>query len=94
MNTITKPYEKFIYWIDANELESVKTQVKDAGYSVSRALKTPCEVLNARGKKVMIGTPEIWSLICKRQGSWYRDSNRAGKYLLVSAERLPEAFEP
>lgn len=94
MNTkSTKGFSKYIYWLDKAQLQETKTTLKQDGYKVSQALKTPCEVLKAKGKKVTVGTPGIWSLVCKRQGSWYRDSNRKGQYMLVSDHRLSDQLE-
>ena len=43
----------------------------------------------ASGARVFYASPQAWNRVCARQGSWYRDSDRAGQYMLVSAERLP-----
>ncbi len=54
---------------------------------------TPCQVLRASGTKVVYATPEIWSRMCVRQGSWYRDSKRNGQYMMVSEHKLPHTFD-
>jgi hypothetical protein len=89
----TEQFSKYIYWLDKTELDDIRAALKLQGYSFSRAMKTPCEVLKAKGKKLVYGTPGIWSLVCKRQGSWYRDSNKNGKYMLVSDHLLDEKYD-
>jgi hypothetical protein len=55
-------------------------------------LLTPCQVLKSSGNTIIYAPPEIWSRICVRQGSWYRDSKRAGKTMVMSEEKLPEVL--
>ncbi len=33
-------------------------------------------------------SPEVWSATCRRQGSWYRKSGKAGLYLIISSFEL------
>ncbi|MGD8999512.1 MAG: hypothetical protein PVF75_03785 [Granulosicoccaceae bacterium] len=82
-------FNRHLYWIDDNDFSTVKSQLRDAGYRLAAALKTPCEVLNATGNKLYYARPAVWSRLCVRQGSWYRESDRAGKTMLMSKERLP-----
>ena len=93
MGTDTE-FKKYIYWLDRVQFDGLKDELRRAGMKTSKVLKTPCEVLKASGDTVRVAAPEIWSLLCKRQGSWYRESDRAGKLMLASARRLPEAFDP
>jgi hypothetical protein len=42
--------------------------------------------------KIMSVSPKVWSETCHRQGSWYRDSEKAGRYLIISSFAL-DGFE-
>jgi hypothetical protein len=92
MNT-AHTFNRYLYWIDDNVFGGIKSQLRDAGYRFASALKTPCEVLNATGNKLYYARPGVWSRLCVRQGSWYRDSNKAGKILLMSEQRLPQFMD-
>lgn len=83
---------KYIYWLEQAELQQMKTELKQDGYKIGRILKTPCEVLNAKDNKVLFAAPSVWNLVCKRQGSWYRESDKNGKYMLVSDHKLNETY--
>jgi hypothetical protein len=91
--TTTRPYTRYIYWLDKDVLKAVKPELKSFGYQLKGAKMTPCETLNARGKVVFYAGPQLWSRLCTRQGSWYRQSDKAGKTLLVSDHPLPEVMQ-
>jgi len=38
--------------------------------------------------KIIRVSPEVWSETCHRQGSWYRESGKAGQYLIISSFEL------
>ena len=86
-------FSKYLYWLSKDELDQVKPGLKAAGIKLAAVLKTPCEVLKASGNKALYASPTVWSTICKRQGSWYRASDRAGKYMLISEQRLPASCD-
>lgn len=90
----TKVFSKYLYWLTEDQLEQVKPAIKQAGIKLGNVMKTPCEVMKASGNKALIASPVIWSTLCKRQGSWYRDSERNGKYMLMSETRLPHICDP
>lgn len=83
----------YIYWLDKSELNALKPVLQQAGLRLAGVLFTPCEVLRATGNKVLYAGPELWSRLCVRQGSWYRDSANAGKTMVVSENKLPDAFD-
>jgi hypothetical protein len=87
--TAQATYTRHIYWLDEAAFKSARALLRQQGYRVNGVLKTPCEVLNARENKVLYAAPPLWSRICVRQGSWYRQSDKAGKTLMVSEARLP-----
>ncbi len=92
--TTSKTFSRYIYWLNNDTLKTIKPELTSYGYKVSSANLTPCETLNASGKKVVYAKPQIWSRMCPRQGSWYRESDKAGKTLLVSDHPLPEIMQP
>lgn len=92
--TTEKLFTRYIYWLDKDEFNVIKPTLLSFGYKLSSAKLTPCESLNASGKTIIYAYPQIWSRLCTRQGSWYRESNRAGKTLLVSDHPLPEVMQP
>ena len=42
--------------------------------------------------KIISVPPEVWNSTCRRQGSWYRKSEKNGRYLIISSFEL-EGFE-
>ena len=85
--------KRFIYWLNENDLAVIKPDLISRGYKLSSAKMTPCETLSAHGKKLIFATPKTWSRMCIRQGSWYRESDKSGKTLLVSEHRLPSSMD-
>jgi len=85
---------RHVYWVDTAALPAVKADLEERGFRLATARLTPCEVLRAAGDTVFHAAPEVWNRVCARQGSWYRESDRQGWHLLLSARRLPDAFEP
>ncbi len=86
-------YKKHIYWIPGSEFMNLMDDLESTELKLKPVKKTSCETLNAKNKTVRYASPEIFSGLCKRQGSWYRESNKAGCYLVVSEEKLPEQYE-
>lgn len=84
---------QYLYWFSQDDWGSAKPQLKQAGYGLSRTLMTPCQVLRSHGKKLVYAPPSIWSFLCNRQGSWYREGERNGHTMLMSDHQLPEAFD-
>jgi hypothetical protein len=85
-------YKKHIYWFPHSEFVQFENDVKSIGFELKSARKTSCGTLNAKGNTVRYASPEIFNGLCGRQGSWYRESNRSGSYLVVSEEKLPEEY--
>jgi len=81
-------YLRYTYALDAGELERLRRELSARNQSIVEVEKTPCKVLDPQ---IPIGyaTPEAWNRgSCRRRGSWYRRSEKAGKYLVGSAFRL------
>ena len=86
-------FRRHIYWIEESQFGQIKTQLKKQGIKLSAALKTPCETLNAQGNKAFYASPGVWNRVCVRQGSWFRESDKSDKTLVVSETRLPEQYD-
>lgn len=84
---------RYLYWMKKDDFERAKGLLEDKGYRMNFTVMTPCQVLKSRGKNLLYAPPKIWSGICKRQGSWYRASDREGQYMMMSDHRLPEFMD-
>jgi hypothetical protein len=74
--------------LDERELARLKAELSARNQALPEIEKTPCKVLDP---KIPVGaaTPDSWNQgSCQRRGSWYRRSEKAGKYLVGSAFRL------
>ncbi len=81
-------FVRYSYWITPEEFPRI-ARALESTFETSNAQKVPCEPL---GRNVEVGfvLPEVWSLLCKRQGSWYRAASRAGQIVVVSSVELGE----
>lgn len=84
---------RHLYWLSKRDLQKAESVLIQCGYKLSGALLTPCQALRSKGKKLVFVKPSIWSRICKRQGSWYAESEKNNMYLISSDHRLPKALE-
>ncbi|NNE35160.1 MAG: hypothetical protein HKN13_07995 [Rhodothermales bacterium] len=87
------PSRLLLYWFDRDAFFSAKRALLDEGTRVVSCKLTPCQVMRASGNTVVYATPEVWSRMCVRQGSWYRKSDRFGQYMMMSERKLPPAFD-
>lgn len=85
--------ERHLYWLEKDDFLWAKDWLKGQGYKLAAARLTPCQVLRATEKRVYYAPPALWSLMCNRQGSWYRESKRNGQYMMMCEERLPEEMD-
>ena len=83
----------YLYWFTEEAFNRAKEALIKEGVEVVSSKLTPCQVMRASGNKVVYATPEVWSRICVRQGSWYRNSKRFGQYMMMSERKLPGAFD-
>lgn len=81
-----------IYWLPAQTFQALGNALHPMGLRLRGSKMTPCETLRAGGDTVVYATPQVFSRMCKRQGSWYRDSVRNGQFLVLSPRRLPAPF--
>jgi len=84
-----RSYEKFTYWLTESEVKQLSEALSERKIRIKTAKSvvcTPLDILN----KISVVRPETWNDLCGRQGSWYRASDRAGLYLVVSSFDLSE----
>ena len=80
-------YQKFCYWVNLDRLKKVKEKFKKTGTEMVEEARIPCRVLRS---SVEIGfvAPSAWGGFCKRRTSWYWNSEKAEKFLIVSNKPL------
>jgi hypothetical protein len=76
-------YKKFCYWVDPRGLEKVRMDLEVKSIQLTEEVRIPCRVLK---ESIEIGyvTYSAWDGFCKRRTSWYRRSDRVGKFLIAS----------
>jgi len=80
-------YKKFCYWVDLHGLKKVRESIEQKGEELDDEVRIPCRVLRS-SRDIGNIVPEAWDGFCKRRTSWYRRSNKAGKFLMVSNTSL------
>jgi hypothetical protein len=80
-------YKKFCYWVDFHRLKAVRSNLEGTKIDLPDESRIPCRVLRA-SKEIIYLLPSAWDGFCKRRTSWYRKSNMAGKFLIVSNSPL------
>jgi len=80
-------YQKFCYWVDLHGLEKVRENIEKKGEELDDEARIPCRVLRL-SREIGYIIPEAWDGFCKRRTSWYRRSDKAGKFLVVSNTSL------
>lgn len=94
INTDRQKSPLLLYWFDEEAFHRAKRALTSTGFELVSSKLTPCQVMRASGNKIVYATPEVWSRMCVRQGSWYRQSRRFGQYMMMSEQKLPEAYDP
>ena len=80
-------YQKFCYWVDTDDLKKVKEYIEQKGEELDDEARIPCRVLRSSRDIGYLGPP-AWDGFCKRRTSWYRKSDKRGKFLVVSNTSL------
>ncbi len=83
-----KPYRKHIYWLNKDRVPALKNDLKTQGIKPKYAKGIVCTPMD-RITKIAIVAPSVWNETCRRQGSWYRSSEKNGRYLVISGFELP-----
>ncbi|MEW6374936.1 MAG: hypothetical protein AB1502_04000 [Thermodesulfobacteriota bacterium] len=76
-------YQKFCYWMDLRGLRKVRNSFEERGIPLTDEALIPCRVLRS-SMEISYLAPPAWKGFCKRRTSWYRKSEKAGKFLIVS----------
>jgi hypothetical protein len=81
-------YQKFCYWVDFHGLRNIRENLEGKGEELDDEARIPCRVLRT-SREIAYLAPSVWdSGFCKRRTSWYRSSDKAGKFLVVSSISL------
>ncbi len=88
-------YQKFCYWIDSHGLRRVRENIEQKGEELDDEARIPCRVLRPSTETIFLAPP-AWNGFCKRRTSWYRKSEMAEKFLMVSNSplNLPDIDHP
>jgi len=80
-------YKKFCYWVDLHGLKMVKKDIEGKEIDLPDETRIPCRVLR-ESMSIALIAPSAWNGFCKRRTSWYRKSDKAEKFLIVSKKPL------
>jgi hypothetical protein len=80
-------YKKFCYWVDLHGLKKVREDIEQRGSELDDEARIPCRALRS-SRDIVYLAPPAWDGFCKRRTSWYRGSDKAGKFLVVSNKSL------
>lgn len=88
-------YKKFCYWIDSHGLKIVRKDLEWREIQLDDETRIPCRVLRSSTETIFLAPP-AWNGFCKRRTSWYRKSEMAEKFLIVSNSplNLPDLDHP
>jgi hypothetical protein len=80
-------YQKYCFWVDSHGLKGVRKNLEERKINLSDEVHIPCRALRPSTAIILV-VPQAWNGFCKRRTSWYRKSNMAGKFLIVSNSPL------
>ena len=80
-------YQKFCYWVDTHGLSKVRKNFEERGIQLTDEARIPCRVLRSTREAGYLASP-AWYGLCKRRTPWYWESEKAGKFLVVSNTSL------
>jgi len=80
-------YQRFYNWVKYQEFRLVRENLEKKGTEMVEEARIPCRVLRS---SVEIGfvAPPAWGSFCKRRTSWYWNSEKAEKFLIISNKPL------
>ena len=84
---------RYIYWLEPSDFIWAKVVLKENGFNLIQAKQNLCEALRASGNNAYYIPLKLWGKRCVRQSSWYRASQKKGKFLLVSGTKLSEELD-
>ncbi len=79
-----KPYQKHIYWLHKAQVPELENYLRTRDMRLRRAKGIVCTPMD-RINRVACVAPDVWNGTCRRQGSWYRASEKNGRYLIISS---------
>ena len=80
-------YKKCCYWIDFQQLKALREHLEKKEIELPEETRIPCRVLRGATNIALID-PSAWNGFCKRRTSWYRKSEMAHQFLIVSSSPL------
>jgi hypothetical protein len=80
-------YKKFYNWVNHQEFKWIRDNLGKKGAQMVEEARIPCRVLES---SIEIGfvAPPAWDGFCKRRTSWYGNSEKAKKFLIISDKPL------
>ncbi|MBN2125019.1 MAG: hypothetical protein JW821_12045 [Deltaproteobacteria bacterium] len=81
-------YEKHAYWLTETEEARLREELLGRGIKLKSARGVVCTPLDEINRVSSVA-PAVWDETCSRQGSWYRASDKNGRYLIISSFDLP-----
>ena len=81
-------YEKHIYWLPREKEEGLRVELQSRNKKLKSGKAVVCIGLDEITEVISV-SPEVWAGTCNRQGSWYRESDKNGQYLVISSYELP-----
>ncbi len=81
--------KKYVHWLKPEAFEALRARLLARKIRMTPIRSVPCKGLS---DVVDVGfvMPEEWNKTCRRQGSWYRQSDRNGLVLVLSSRPLDE----
>ena len=76
-------YKKYCYWMDLRGLERLKRDLEGKDFQLIQEEYIPCRILRKQLRIGLVST-SAWGGFCKRRTSWYWESEKANKFLVVS----------
>jgi len=84
-------YIKYIYWLTKEQEKHLRSELVSRNIGLKSGKAVVCPGLDEISKVTSV-SPEVWDDTCHRQGSWYKKSEKNGRYLIISSFEL-EGFE-
>ena len=80
-------YIKHIYWLPGEKEEGLRVELRNRNKKLKQGKAVVCIGLDEIIEIISV-SPEVWAGTCNRQGSWYRESDKNGLYLIISSYEL------
>jgi hypothetical protein len=80
-------YVKYIYWLPKEKEEELREELRSRNKKLKSGKAVVCTGLDEITEIISV-SPDVWAGTCNRQGSWYRQSDKNGQYLIISSYEL------